>query len=89
MPEYLLFVNHAELLTRTYERFLENRIREEYPMEGLPFVFEVKSRVSETKENRNLKAKAAGPKPETAAKRPARRQAGRKRAVPDKKGKAS
>lgn len=59
VPEYLLFVNHAELLTRTYERFLENRIREEYPMDGLPFVFEVKSRVSETKEDRNLKAKAA------------------------------
>ncbi len=60
VPEYLLFVNYAELLTRTYERFLENRIREEYPMEGLPFVFQVKSRVSETKEDRNVKAKAAG-----------------------------
>lgn len=44
VPEYLLFVNYANLLTRTYERFLEARIREEYPMEGLPFLFTVKSR---------------------------------------------
>ena len=43
VPEYLLFVSHANLLPRTYERFLENQIREEYPMEGLPFVFTVKS----------------------------------------------
>lgn len=49
VPEYLLFVNHANLLTRTYERFLENQIRKEYPMEGLPFVFKVKSRVSKKK----------------------------------------
>lgn len=57
VPGYLLFVNHAELLTRTYERFLENRIRAEYSMEGLPFVFEVRSRVSETKETRAVRAK--------------------------------
>ncbi|MDF1812672.1 MAG: ribosome biogenesis GTPase Der [Verrucomicrobiales bacterium] len=44
VPEYLLFVNYASLLTRTYERFLENQIRKEYPMEGLPFQFRVKSR---------------------------------------------
>ncbi len=44
VPEYMLFVNYANLLTRTYERFLENQIRETYPMEGLPFVFQVKSR---------------------------------------------
>ena len=44
VPEYLLFVNYANLLTRTYERFLENQIREQFPMEGLPFVFNVKSR---------------------------------------------
>jgi GTPase len=45
VPEYLLFVNHADLLTRTYERFLENQIRKEYPMEGLPFVFRLNSRI--------------------------------------------
>ncbi|MEM1440843.1 MAG: ribosome biogenesis GTPase Der [Verrucomicrobiota bacterium] len=49
VPEYLLFVNHANLLTRTYERFLENQIRKEYPMEGLPFVFQIKSRKQKKK----------------------------------------
>ena len=44
VPEYLLFVNYANLLTRTYERYLENQIRKKYPMEGLPFRFRVKSR---------------------------------------------
>ncbi|MEX2579634.1 MAG: ribosome biogenesis GTPase Der [Verrucomicrobiales bacterium] len=44
VPEYLLFVNHANLMTRTYERFLENQIRKQFPMEGLPFVFRVRSR---------------------------------------------
>ncbi len=52
VPEYLLFVNHAELMTRTYERFLENQIRKEFPMEGLPFVFRVRSRISEAKDGR-------------------------------------
>ena len=49
VPEYLLFVNHSKLLTRTYQRFLENQIRKEYPMEGLPFVFRVRSRTSSDK----------------------------------------
>jgi len=44
VPEYLLFVNYANLLSRTYERFLENQIRQEFPMDGLPFVFRVRSR---------------------------------------------
>lgn len=59
VPRYLLFVNHAELLTRTYERFLENQIRGAFPMEGLPFVFEVKSRVSEKKGSRRPAAEGA------------------------------
>ncbi|MCL4109304.1 UNVERIFIED_CONTAM: hypothetical protein GTU68_019732 [Idotea baltica] len=44
VPEYILFVNYGNLLTRTYERYLENQIREKYPMDGLPFVFTVRSR---------------------------------------------
>lgn len=52
VPEYLLFVNHANLLTRTYERFLENCIRAEYPMEGLPFVFRVRSHREKRKQER-------------------------------------
>jgi GTP-binding protein len=60
VPEYLLFVNHSELMTRTYERYLENQIRREYPMEGLPFVFRVKSRISERKDGKKAPAKSAG-----------------------------
>ena len=82
VPEYLLFVNHAALLTRTYERFLENQIRSEYPMEGLPFVFAVKSRVSETKEARNLVAKAKVSGGSEAKKTPPGRSAGKSKPSP-------
>ena len=51
VPEYLLFVNRADLLTRTYQRFLENQIRREFPMIGLPFVFRVHSRASSPAES--------------------------------------
>ena len=47
VPEYLLFVNYANLLTRTYERYLENQIRDHEPLTGLPIVFTIKSRRSE------------------------------------------
>ena len=47
VPEYLLFVNYANLLTRTYERFLENQIRDKHPLTGLPIIFTIKSRRSE------------------------------------------
>lgn len=53
VPEYLLFVNYANLLTRTYERFLENQIRKEYPMEGLPFVFHVRSRTGRNNDDKD------------------------------------
>jgi len=43
-PEYILFVNYANLLTRTYERYLEKQIRKEQPMVGLPLLFNMKSR---------------------------------------------
>ena len=46
VPEYLLFVNYSNLLTRTYERYLENTIRDKHPLTGLPIVFTIKSRKS-------------------------------------------
>ncbi len=58
VPEYILFVNYAKLLTRTYERFLENQIRSEYPMEGLPFVFRVRSRKKQSVDERKSKSKS-------------------------------
>jgi GTP-binding protein len=57
VPEYLLFVNHSKLLTRTYQRFLENQIRKDYPMEGLPFLFRVRSRSSSEKQDNRRKGK--------------------------------
>ncbi len=48
VPEYMLFVNDANLMTRTYERYLENQIREIHPMEGLPFLFTPNSRAKRT-----------------------------------------
>lgn len=69
VPEYLLFVNHAELMTRTYERFLENQIRKEFPMEGLPFVFRVRSRISERKDGKKTgEAEVRRPKRKVAGK---------------------
>jgi GTP-binding protein len=47
VPEYLLFVNYANLLTRTYERYLENQIRDKEPLTGLPIIFTIKSRRGE------------------------------------------
>ncbi|MEM9018528.1 MAG: hypothetical protein AAGC68_16070 [Verrucomicrobiota bacterium] len=54
----MLFVNHSNLLTRTYERFLENQIRKEFSMEGLPFLFRVKSRQKQDAEERKRKKSA-------------------------------
>ncbi len=75
VPEYMLFVNYANLLTRTYERFLENRIRAHYPMEGLPFVFHVKSRQgrnNDEKDNRSSsKARSGSKGPAKKSRRPA------------------
>ncbi len=48
-PEYILFVNYANLLTRTYERYLEKKIRAEIPLIGLPLIFKMKSRTVKPK----------------------------------------
>ncbi|MEO0416678.1 MAG: hypothetical protein AAF226_17185, partial [Verrucomicrobiota bacterium] len=53
VPQYLLFVNYGKLLTRTYQRFLENEIRKVYPMEGLPFVFQIRSRTPRNKQDKS------------------------------------
>ncbi|MFT5465431.1 MAG: GTP-binding protein [Verrucomicrobiales bacterium] len=43
-PRILLFVNHANLMTRTYERYLENKLRAEYDLTGLPIDFQTRAR---------------------------------------------
>lgn len=35
-PTFVIFVNNVELLHFSYERYLENRIREQYPFTGTP-----------------------------------------------------
>ncbi|MEM7145391.1 MAG: ribosome biogenesis GTPase Der [Verrucomicrobiota bacterium] len=43
-PAYLLFVNHPKLLSQTYERYLENQLRDKHSYRGLPITFITKSR---------------------------------------------
>ncbi|MCB1089085.1 MAG: ribosome biogenesis GTPase Der, partial [Verrucomicrobiae bacterium] len=57
VPEYVLFVNHAELLTRTYQRYLETTIRDKFPMEGLPFVFTIKAREKRDPRKKQVRSK--------------------------------
>jgi len=45
-PRLLLFVNHADLVSRTYERYLENELRAHFDLTGLPLQFQVRSRTS-------------------------------------------
>lgn len=43
-PTFVLFVNDAELVHFTYQRFLENRIREQFSFEGTPIKLVFRSR---------------------------------------------
>jgi GTP-binding protein len=44
LPEIVLFVNDATLLTPTYRKYLESRLRETQPYPGLPFIFRLRAR---------------------------------------------
>jgi GTP-binding protein len=43
-PEFVLFVNDPHLITETYRRYLEARIREAEPYPGLPIVLTARAR---------------------------------------------
>ncbi|WP_058990430.1 ribosome biogenesis GTPase Der [Anaerococcus rubeinfantis] len=43
-PKFLLHVNDKELMHFSYQRYLENQIRQNYSLQGVPFTFEVKER---------------------------------------------
>ncbi len=43
-PTFVCFVNSAELFHFSYQRYLENRIRETFGMEGTPFRFIIRER---------------------------------------------
>jgi GTPase len=52
-PEFVLFVNDPRLLSQTYERYLESRIRQAQPFPGLPITLTLRPRAkSETPESR-------------------------------------
>lgn len=38
-PRFLLFVNHSELMSDTYKKYLINRFRETFGFDGVPLVF--------------------------------------------------
>lgn len=44
VPEFVLFANRADRLQQSYVRYLENKIRSEFPGEGLPFFIKVKAK---------------------------------------------
>ncbi len=45
-PTVLLFVNHPDLLHFSYARYLENKLREAYPLEGTPLI--IRARTAES-----------------------------------------
>jgi GTP-binding protein len=47
-PTFVLFVNDPELVHFTYERFLENRIREVHPFKGTPIRLQFRRRRDES-----------------------------------------
>jgi GTPase len=47
-PTFVFFVNDRTLLTQTYGRYLERRLRERVELKGSPVVFVFRSRVSKT-----------------------------------------
>ena len=44
VPAFLLFVNDPALLVDTYRKYLENKIREVFPLPGLPILFKMRGR---------------------------------------------
>lgn len=48
-PTIVTFVNYADLMSESYQRYLEAQIREEFPFQGLPLRFEVRERRREEK----------------------------------------
>ncbi|MEM7385022.1 MAG: ribosome biogenesis GTPase Der [Verrucomicrobiota bacterium] len=48
VPHYILFINHKNLVPDSYKRYLENKIREDYPYLGLPILFDWRARKKKT-----------------------------------------
>ncbi len=70
-PEFLLFVNNADLMTDAYEKYLHHCIRAQWPFEGLPIRLRLQGRLSREEQDRRKGEGAPGIKKE----RPLRRNA--------------
>ena len=58
-PQFVLFVNKAELMTDTYKKYMINQLREAYGFTGVPLVFNLKGR--QDKEEKDGEAVEAEP----------------------------
>ena len=56
-PEFVLFVNDPRLLSQTYERYLESRIRQAQPFPGLPIILTLRPRAKSPTRTSRLRAK--------------------------------
>ena len=56
-PEFVLFVNDPRLLSQTYKRYLESRIRHAQPFTGLPIILTLRPRAQSATPASRLRAK--------------------------------
>jgi GTP-binding protein len=56
-PEIVLFVNDPRLLSQTYKRYLESRIRDAQPFPGLPIILTLRPRAQSATAASRLRAK--------------------------------
>jgi GTPase len=56
-PEFVLFVNDPRLLSQTYTRYLESRIRHAQPFPGLPIILTLRPRANSIRAASRLRAK--------------------------------
>jgi GTP-binding protein len=56
-PEFVLFVNDPRLLSQTYKRYVESRIRGAQPFPGLPIILTLRPRAQSATPASRLRAK--------------------------------
>jgi GTP-binding protein len=56
-PEFVLFVNDPRLLSQTYTRYLESRIRQRQPFPGLPIILTLRPRAQTARAASRLRVK--------------------------------
>jgi GTPase len=56
-PEFVLFVNDPRLLSQTYKRYLESRIRQRQPFPGLPIILTPRPRAQTVRAASRLRVK--------------------------------